>query len=282
MGVKTIFAIERGLFTGISASCASISIALILINLSDIAYPLRSPDVTGYQDFAGGETKPYEVSIKALEKLAASNMPTTELVTEATRVFHEGIAHIAPVDVHLLGLKHYRMRVPVSENWVLFLLSYVKPDTYRDYEFCNYRRALERGTGRCGQQSMALVSFLSELELDTGFIALEGHAVATVRVNESEWYILDSDYGGVIPFGIEVAERDPESVLPYYWSPAAAEAHIYRRYAPANFVRYGGPEARYARACPIESMAYWLKWIIPGLLLMPGVLWLSKRRQSAR
>ena len=161
------------------------------------------------------------------------------------------------------------MRVPVSENWVLYLLSYVKPSTYRDYEFCNWRRALRRGVGRCGQQSLALVSYLSEFGMDTGFVTLGGHVVATARVDSESWYMLDADYGGVIPFDISHAERDPSSVLPHYWSSVAAENRLHKLFAPENRVSYGGVRARYARACPIEAIAYWLKWLVPIVLLVP-------------
>lgn len=255
-----------GILTACSAAMGAI---LFVINAAGMFVPLRSPDINGYRDFAGGETMAFDVAIDRLDKLADSSVPSIQLVTEATRVFHAGIAHVSSVDIKSHGLEHYRMRVPVSENWILFALSYLKPDTYMDYEFCSYRRALERGTGRCGQQSMALVSFLDEQGIETGIISLDGHAVATAKVNETEWYILDADYGGVIPFGIRVAEQHPESVLPYYWSPAASENSIHELYAPENRVKYGGPEVRYGRACPIEYAAYVLKWVIPAVLFLP-------------
>lgn len=273
----------RHRFTAVfAAGSAAIGAILLLVNLSGFFLPLRSPDVNGYRDFAGAETLEFREAMRRLDEIAERNLPLVELVSEATRVFHEGIAHIAPADVAKNGLEHYRMRVPASENWILFTLSYLKPDTYRDYEFCSYRRALERGTGRCGQQSLALVSFLSELGVETGFVALGGHALATANVGDDEWYLLDADYGGVIPFDIHTAERDPSSVLPYYWSPAARANSLHELYEPENEIRYGGPEARYARACPIERVAYVLKWAVPALLLLPFPLLITYRRVAAR
>lgn len=270
-------------FTAVlAAASAAIGAILLLVNLSGFFVPLRSPDVDGYRDFAGVETLEYGEAIRRLDEIVERKPSAEELVYEATRVFHEGIAHIAPADVAKNGLEHYRMRVPASENWILFALSYLKPDTYRDYEFCDYRRALERGTGRCGQQSLALVSFLSKLGIETGFVALGGHAIATANVGDDKWYLLDPDYGGVIPFDITVAERDPESVLPYYWSPAARVNGLHKAYEPENRVRYGGPEARYARACPIERAAYALKWTVPALLLLPFPLLIMYRRIASR
>lgn len=260
--------INRKFTTG----CAIVGMVLLLVNVLGFVVPLRSQDIDGYRDFAGVETLDYATVAQRLRELPQRSANRVDLVTEATRLFHAGIAHVSPDDVQAKGLAHYRMRVPATENWILFLLSYLKPDTYSDYEFCNYRRALERGTGRCGQQSMALVSYLAEQGIETGFVALEGHAIATAKVDASQWYLLDADYGGVIPYDIATAERDVDAVLAYYWSNAARENRIHELYAPHNEVKYGGPEARYARACPIERVAYLLKWFVPGLMCLPFLL----------
>lgn len=258
-----------------------VGLVLLIISVIGLALPLRVSDIDGYRDFAGVATLEFEESIDQLEWIADNTKNHVALVTEATRVFHAGIAHVSPDDVETMGLDHYRMRVPATENWILFVLSYLKPDTYSDYEFCSYRRALERGTGRCGQQSLALVSYLDERGLETGFIALEGHAIATAKVDDSRWFLLDADYGGVIPFGIEQAELDPASVIPYYWSDAALKNRIHESYAPQNRLKYGGPEARYPRACRIETVAYGLKWIAPLLMLTPFLLLFVFRRPDS-
>jgi len=263
----------------LAALAAAVTGTLLFgINLLGFVSPMRAAEIDGYRDFAGGETLPFEVAVERLETLSGTAEGREALVAEATRVFHEGIAHVDPDDVAAKGFEHYGMRVPVTENWVLFLLSYLKPDTYRDYEFCHYRRALERGTGRCGQQSLALVSWLSAQGIETGFVALEGHAIVTARVEESRWYLLDPDYGAVIPFGLAEAEKNPESVLPHYWSPAARENRIDRLYATPNEVKYGGPEVRYARACPIETAAYVFKWAVPLVLLLPMPVMAGRRK----
>lgn len=253
----------------IASIAAGLGLLLVLTNVVGFSVPLRAQDVNGYRDFAGVETFDFETTMTRLASLTAKGASTSDLVTEATRIFHAGIAHVSRDDIRANGLEHYRMRVPVTENWILYALSYLKPDTYEDYEFCNYKRALERGTGRCGQQSLALVSYLSAQGIETGFVALGGHAIVTARVDDSRWYLLDPDYGGVIPFGIDEAAKEPESVLQYYWSTAARENRLDELYATENEVRYGGPEARYARACPIETVAYVLKWAVPLLLLLP-------------
>ncbi len=266
----------------IAVVLAIVGSSLLLVSLVGFLVPMRAAEVNGYEDFAGGATTDYQTALDTLDQLAETSISTQNLVTEATRVFHHGIAHIRRADIIANGYAHYGMRVPVTENWILFALSYLKPDTYRDYEFCSYRKALERGTGRCGQQALGLVGFLAEQGVDTGFVRLGGHAIATAEVSEANWFLLDPDYGGVIPFDIQTAEKSPAAVLDYYWNDVARQNRIDKVYAPANEVRFGGPERRYPRACRIEKAAYVMKWAVPLLLFVPliGNNVRTRRRRS--
>jgi hypothetical protein len=258
---------------------AVIGSALLILNAAGFILGLRASDVDDYGDFARPATLPFDIAMARLSSLNPGDKLT--FVTEATRIFHQGMAHVTVADIERNGLDHYRMRVPAWENYLLYALSYLKPDTYRDYEFCNYRKALERGTGRCGQQSLALVSFLSSHKIPTGFVALGGHAIATAEVAKNQWYLLDPDFGGVIPYDIKHAEANPPDVLQYYWGTAASERRVDKLFYPdGNELRYGGPEARYRRACPIESVAYVLKWAIPVALIIPFLVLAALRAKG--
>lgn len=262
--------------------CLALGAALLLLNLGGLAIPMRAQMIDGYVDFAGGETWIASSTLARLSKLKSksSDLAAEDIAREATELIHHGIAHVAPEDVDKHGFAHFGMSVPITENWVLYLLRFVKPDTYRDYEFCSYRKAVERGTGRCGQQALALVSFLSEAGVPTGFVALGGHAIATAEVRPGSWYLLDPDFGAVIPHDIDWAASNTEKLLQYYWSDAARERSIHQAYQPPNEIRIGGPEARYARACNIERWAYAAKWAVPVLLLLAGLSCLTFNRFS--
>lgn len=283
--MKAVIFDEQGRFrpmiVGFSWACLVISALLLVFNVLGLYFPLRAAEIDGYVDFAGAPTATSETTLSRLSALPDGSS-AFELASQATQILHEGIAHVAPRDIEARGFAYYGMRVPVTENWVLYALSFLKPDTYSDYEFCSYRKAIERGTGRCGQQSLALVSFLEERGFDTGFISLGGHAIATARTDEAGWILLDPDYGGVIPFDLARAEANPKSVLQHYWSPAAEQNRLDRLFLPKdNSIKLGGVRARYARACPIERVAYVLKWLLPALLGIPILtmglfVWLKK------
>ncbi|MEE4108873.1 MAG: hypothetical protein V2I24_05975 [Halieaceae bacterium] len=266
--------------TRLSLLAAALGAVLVAINLVGAFGTPRAPEIDGYVDFAGTPTEGAGQTLAKLQALPADTAAFS-VAAEATRIIHDGIAHVSPADIDTRGLAHYGMRVPVTENWVLFALSFLKPDTYRDYEFCSYERAIERGTGRCGQQSLALVAFLEERGFETGFVALGGHAIATARTDESGWVLLDPDYGGVIPFDLAQAEVRTEDLLSYYWTDVARENRIDRLYDPqGNELRLGGVRARYARACPIEEAAYGAKWLVPIALLLPALLLLPVSRKN--
>jgi hypothetical protein len=246
-----------------------IGFVFLAMNLFGFFMPLRSPEIgVDYADFSRIGTLSANESLRRLQLLSESNKEKDLFLNEATRIFHQGIAHVPKDDIEKKGLDYYRMRVPVWENFVLYFLSYVKPDTYMDYEFCSYRKALERGTGRCGQQVMALVDYLSKNEIETGFISLGGHAIATAKSGDGVWHMLDPDYGGAVPFDLKTAEKNPASVIPHYWSPAIVRNNMARLYAPENnTISYGGVDARFERACKIEVASYLIKWLAPSALI---------------
>ena len=247
---------------------------------------MRAAEITDdYADFARDSTLSYAAAIESLEELSARRPPAETFVAQATKIFHYGMAHIPPKDIEEKGFTHFKMRVSIWENYLLFLASFLKPDTYMDYEFCSYKKALARGAGRCGQQSGALIGYLQENDFDTGLVHLGGHTLATAKVSDNNWYMLDPDFGGVIPFGLETAQKSPQKVIEHYWN---TEPVINRNlpglYASerGNKTVFGGPEIRHPRGCVIEKISYIAKWVFPlALFAIASVLWLSHRRISA-
>lgn len=202
---------------------------------------------------------------------------------EVTGFFHDSFVHVRKDDVARSTVEnrllHFGMQVPAWENYILFLMAYTGLHTYRDYEFCDYRRALERGTGRCGQQSLSMVAYLGEFGFDTGFGHMNGHTVATARIGDGKWHVLDPDYGVVIPHSLEELSSNCELARPFYAA----------KYGPDGFpfdkvycnrpikVAKGGADIRWRKACPFERVAYWIKWLLPLMLMLPAVAMFGRR-----
>ncbi len=86
---------------------------------------------------------------------------------------------------------------------------------------------------------------------------------------ESEWYLVDSDAGRVIPIIIGDAENVPGSVLTFDWSEAARSNWFDLADGPENEIHYEGAESRYARECPSEKIACVLMWSVPPVVILP-------------
>ncbi len=127
---------------------------------------------------------------------------------------YRGVVHYWPETGE--AVDRYRLRVPVYENYLLYLASYIRPDYFEKYEFVSARKALERGIGLCSQQAMAVRGAMKRNGVPARIVLLSGHVVVTAEVDRGEWWVLDPDYGVVIPKSISEIERDPEIIRPYY------------------------------------------------------------------
>ena len=259
----------------IGMALLAVSVALMLINTVGLFLPLRSKLVSA--DKADLSAEHVLSSQEAFAKLHTLQTTDRErFALEASHIIGDGILHIEgdhlwPQDDPRFVAYHYT--IPIWENWVLFLLRYVHPSTYLYYELCDWQRAINRGIGRCGQQSMALVGFLEEHGYRTGFVYLTSHTVATAETVPGRWIVLDPDYGISMPSTLEQLVANRALLETYY------ERHlVHRPWAfftdRAPTVIYGGPEVRFPKACIIERISYVVKWVGPigiGLLGLSGL-----------
>lgn len=264
----------------------AMGIFLFLTNLVGVFTSLRNPAI--YTDNSELISSAITLSEDEFyEELDALSKIDTKLYVEAvTQLVHHGMAHYWPeTDA---DIKKYRLRVPFYENYLLYLASYVKPDIYYRYEFTNHRRALERGVGLCSQLAIIETEFLRERDVNARLIYLQGHVVLQAEVEPTVWWVLDPDYGVVIPFSLSEIEANPEVVMPYYL------AESYSDELASALVNYYGPEGNIlfpedgARSYSIpkiwwtEYFAYILIWVIPAILIFPLTIssLLNKRKAS--
>jgi hypothetical protein len=262
----------------VAAGAGTAGIFLLSVNVVGLFMPLRGPSL--HEDFTNlalpgsfPRSAPTLLSYKETEsRLAALDIGRRgEFVMAANRIFSEGMAHFdylqwRPGDPHL---DEYRLSIPIWENYSLWALRYIKPDTYAAYELTDYQRALKRGVGLCGQKATALIGYLSERGFRTAYVYVPGHVLVTVEVEHGDWYLLDPAFDVSIPrppWGI-----DEEIASSYYKKHSDSES--IKALAKGDIqVLPGGPEARFPRASRIEAVAYGIKWPLPLLLLLPAIL----------
>lgn len=260
---------------------ALVGVVLMALNVIGLLIPSRSADLRdGYPDFSSPaltKVSQFYAELDALQAIEQSD--PARYVAGVNRAFSEAMAHVTVEDIRRNGLDHYGMRVSPWENYFLYALSFLKPDTYLDYEFCSYEKAVARGTGRCGQQTTAVVGYLHERGYQTGILTFSDHVAGTVMVAPDQWHIIDPDYGVTTPHSIAELRSDPSLAAPYYGE-LAKKFGIQQTFGGAIDVKYGGPEVRWARVCPIEQAAYIAKWVFPIALIVPLLFvryWIRRR-----
>lgn len=182
------------------------------------------------------------------------------------------------------GIDKYYLRVPPWENYLLWIASYVNPKRYERYEFTDYRKNLERGAGLCSTHSTIVKGVLNDHGIEADLLDIWGHVVVRAEVDKGEWYMLDPDYGIVVPHDTAAIHADPEIVRPYY---AELASQYYEDaidpYTTDHLVKIYGRHGNkiYRVYNPWEKVFYRLIWIIPVALMAPfGIGYFLSRRSK--
>lgn len=257
--------------------CFIAGACLMIVNIVGLTMSLRNPNIYSEQCNAFSTAdiifKEREALNQCKRRLEESN---EEYSIRLNKVVNQAVAHYW-LDA---GIDKYHIRVPIWENFILYILSYFHKRLLK-YQFFDHTKALERGVGMCGQQACIVVGFLRQEDLDARIVGLDGHTVATVEVEHGEWHILDPDYGVYMSFGLNKIVKSPVVVLPYYqealknvpWSMEFKQKHL------IEVVKWYGPEGNeidetgmYNYLCYryilLEKVAYIGKWLVPIALLI--------------
>lgn len=253
--------------------------ALLLgISISGLFKTMRSPDIYTEQN----TKRVSDITLKypdIKDQLVRKDDETDkEFAVRVTKVVANGMLHYWKEE----GLTRYSERVPVWENYLLYTASFIDPKDYRRYEFSNYKKNLERGVGLCSTTSIVLKGVLNDNGIDASLWDIAGHVVVRANVDNNEWWILDSDYGIVVPHDTAAIQANPEIVRPAY----ADLAGKYKPSAPDPYttdivVKIYGKEGNhiYFMNNRFEYFSYWAIWVIPFLLILPYSLVLLKRNK---
>lgn len=243
-------------------------IALLLLNITGVFKTLRNPAL-----YTEPETRRIDdVTLSYSELLEnLKRKPGEEdrkFAIRVNRAVTDGFLHYWEDD----AIHKYNLTVPVWENYLLTIASFVKPKKYRKYEFSDYRKNLERGTGLCSTHCTIVKGVLNENGIEAQLLDLGGHVVVTAKTDSQPDFILDPDYGIHIPHTRAEIENDPEITRPYY-------AELQNQYKPGRQDRYttdvvvGLYEKHrnhtYSTYNGFEGFSYVAKWIIPFLLMFP-------------
>ena len=252
-----------------------VGILLLLLNIYGLFIPLHSPLLNNKNLYKNKTSDEITMSKEEVfEKLKNKKGSDKEFVEIANNAIHEGILHYWDDE---LG-KELGLQIPIYENYLLFLSSYIRPDIFKKYEFCGlWKKGVEQGVGWCTQSSALLTYALRDRDIESDIYVMLYHAVSLVKVQDNEWWVADPDYGVIIPHSIQKIESNPELIRPFYQAKDFNNEQIdtlikiFDKNNPdeqkIGYIR----DTNYCtyRHKPFEYLVYFLKWLIPLLLIFP-------------
>jgi hypothetical protein len=180
----------------------------------------------------------------------------------------------------------YNHQIPPYENYLLWVMSYLNPTTYRFYQYCDPYKAIERGVMICTQATEVMVHLWRKTGLEARNMVLDGHVVAEAQVDRKSdtWWILDADFGVVLEHDMKTLEEHPEMVIENYVNAG------YDLKTAKMVSEFYGKEGNYVQSnvgiCLVEENLYRWKWYLPfGLLILStlyfGWIWFRGRKLFA-
>ncbi|MGV8094567.1 MAG: hypothetical protein AB2L24_22160 [Mangrovibacterium sp.] len=255
-------------------------IILLMINIYGLFKTMRNPAL--YTEEQTLHNRINDVTIKYPEIKALLKRKTQEsnidFAVRINKVVNDGFAHYWKRE----GIEKYHLRVPVWENYLLFAASYICPDRYQTYEFSNYKKNLERGVGLCSTHSTVVKGILLDNGIKAELLDVGGrHVIVRAELNDTATYLLDPDYGIVVPYDTAAVTANPELVRAPYSNMAALYYPDAIDPYTTDFVVeiFGHRKHVYTIDNRFEYFSYWAIWIIPFLLMLPyGVSWFRKNK----
>jgi len=251
-----------------------LGIVLLLINIFGLLKSMRHTDL--YTEENTGRLNDVTIKLEDAKKqlVRKEGESDKDFALRVNDVVSKSMSHYFKNE----GKKKYNLRVPLRENYILFIVNSFKKDNR--YEFKNYKKGLERGVGLCSSHSIVVKGVLLDHGIEAHLWDIAGHVVVRARVSEDEWYILDPDYGLYVPHDIAEIEADPEITRPSY----ACLADLYKPdyddpYTTDKIVELYGKEGNhiYTYDARFENFSYIAIWVLPFLLMLPLIIKMLRR-----
>ncbi len=260
-----------------AAVCAALAIFLFGLNFYGEIKTMRLVDNIPSSDFKFENDISLDIS-ETLEQIKRRKQETDlEFSFRLTTVVQQSIGHL---DTWFTASPdYYPQRVPMRENIWLHLMSYLFKDTeVVKYHFANYRKTLERGIGICGDHAYMLSQILWDNDIPNSILVFTphkdhlsegGHVLVEVRPENDASYLLDADFGVIIPNEKLSAE--------------SRHSLITRQFMNAGYLKdqstmladiLGGEMTEFSSTWDImkkryifEVASYKIKWLLPIVLL---------------
>jgi len=270
-------------------STATVAVLLLCLNLYGLTRSLEHSELANDADSAFINDKNVLYSDFLTSYPRGTEEPSEAYVERLQQLVNNTIAHYWHTEK---SRGKYHGHVPAWENYWLYLLGFSGLDRFSQYEFFDWRKAMERSIGLCSQHAMAMAAILNSQGIRARVVGLTGHVVTEAEISPEQWWLLDADFGVTLPFDLTEAQARPELILEHYaeipqkcrpeFGSCASPSDLVNTYVTASDNRRfpvgnGGFSPLGYR---LEQATYVLKWGFPVALLLIA-MW-AMRRTSGR
>ncbi len=257
---------------------------LLGLNIYGEFVSLRNPKInegiSHFNKFRKPQESPEQV-FKQIDK--GQNETNEEYAYRLTELVYSATVHKWE---DVIDYTEYNHQIPPHENYLLWVMSYLNPTTYRFYEYCDPYKAIERGVMICSQATEVMVQLWRKTGLEARDTVLDGHVVAEAQVDREKdiWWILDADFGVVLEYDMNFLQGHTNSIVEKYVNAG------YDLKTAKTVAEFYGKEGNYIQSnvgiCRVEETLYKWKWYLPfGFLMLStlyfGWVWLKERRLTA-
>ena len=252
---------------------------LLVINIYGLFKSLRNPDIYTEEKTLRNRISDITIRYPQIKDslVRQDHESVKDFAIRINKVVNNGFAHYWKEE----GIAKYNLRVPVWENYLLYAASYIDPKEYGRYEFSNYKKDLERGVGLCSSHSIVVKGVLNDNGIKAELLDVgKKHVVVRAELGGTSAYILDPDFGVVVPYDTGAIQANPELVRgPYSNMAALYYPDAKDPYTTDIMVNiFGKKKYVYTVDNWFEYFSYWAIWFIPLLLMLPYSLTLLKRK----
>ena len=245
---------------------------LLAINIYGLFKSMRNPEIYTEEKTLRNRLSDITITYPEIKDslLRKDHEPDKDFAIRVNKVVNNGFAHYWKE----AGITKYNLRVPVWENYLLYAASFIDPKEYKRYEFSNYKKDMERGVGLCSSHSIVVKGVLLDNGIKAELLDVGKKHVVVRAELEGAGYILDPDFGVVVPYDTGAIQANPELVREPYKNMAA----LYYPDAKEPYTTdimvdiFGKKKYVYTVDNWFEYFSYWAIWILPLLLMLSYAL----------
>lgn len=259
----------------------ALGLVLLAINVTGLFRTMRNPELYDLEHSIKNRINDVVIKYPDIKKelVRKEGESDYDFAVRVNSTVHDGFAHYWKK----AGIEKFHMRVPIWENYLLWIASYVKPKKYERYEFANYKKNLERGVGLCSSHSMVVNGVLRDNGIKSELLDVGGrHVVSRAELNDGKAIMLDPDFGVAIPFDTADVTKNPELVR----APYSRMHELYYPEAKDPYTTdfmveiFGQRKYVYEVKNWFEGFSYWAIWLIPVLLMLPAILASARKKKT--